>query len=328
MTRPSNSGAAVRCSANGRARTRKLVALSAVLATTGVGLGLGSESVDGAVHWLADRLQSPKIAGEPLDALHDSDGDLLPDRVEWVLQFDPEQRDTDGDGASDFLAAAQLRRSFDPPGTPRAVDDEMRVVVSASEAGGVSSVWVHFLFRFVAANASELRSIEPYLDVWGQRFPIGGLLTSSPISLNFEIDAREGLFCICSFQLASEDALRALLPCTLGATAVVGTRTIHSGAFLQDAAGTTTVLMAADEDKGIVLQLSPAVVEDPFWTSSRVCVMQLEIISSSPAGAMCEVRNSECMSSGRLSCPPTCLSSRGRTMFFPNGLSTVTGGGR
>ncbi|MCC6782902.1 MAG: hypothetical protein IT457_08655 [Planctomycetes bacterium] len=274
-------------------------------------------------------LAGPSLAAMPLDPLSDADGDLLPDRLEWVVLTDPQLADTDGDGVDDFLATVQFRRPFDPPGLPRATDDEMRIVVSSTcDASGESSIWVHFLFRFVGTSASELRSIEPYLDVWGTRYPIAGLLTAGRVDLRTRFDAQEGLFCLASFELASESSLRALMPCTLGATAIVGTRAIHSGAYVQDTAGFVTLLVGADDNKGLLQPLEPMSVDDPFWTSSRVCVMQLEVISSTGAGAMCEVRNAECMSSGRLACPPTCLQSRGRTMFFPNGLSTVTGGGR
>lgn len=306
----------------------------AVLAIAVVGAAaLGWRFLGGALEEgglpAAAELDERTLLAMPVDPLADTDGDLLPDRLEWILLCDPGQPDTDEDGIDDFVAAVQYRRPFDPPGSPRATDDEMRIVASSTvDDFGATSLWVHFLFRFVGANPQELRAIDPFMDLWGARYPIADLLTSGRLALRMRVDANQGLLCIASFELGSDEALRALLPCTIGATAIVGTRSIHSGAYLQDVAGTVTVLVAADDDKGLVQPLDPMIVEDPFWSSNRVCVMQLEVISSSAAGAMCEVRNSECMSSGRLACPPTCLQSRGRTMFFPNGLSTVTGGGR
>lgn len=272
---------------------------------------------------------APTLAAEPADPLQDSDGDLLPDRLERVLLTDPDVADTDHDGITDFIAAVQFRRPLDPPGEVRPLDDAMRVAISSGvNAQGRSIIWVHFLFRFVGANLGELRSIDPYLDYWGTRLPLSSLLGVGRTGIATGWDPNEGLMCVASFELGAESALRTVMPCTIGATAVVGSRVFNSGAFLQEVDGISTVLTAADDDKGFVMPLDPAQNEDPFWSSSRVCVMQLEVMSASPAGALCEVRNAECMSSGRLACPPTCISSRGRSMFFPNGISTVTGSNR
>ncbi|MGE0142532.1 MAG: hypothetical protein AB7I19_04655 [Planctomycetota bacterium] len=268
-------------------------------------------------------------AAMPQGGLVDTDGDLLPDCVELPLLLDPSAVDSDSDGIDDFLAAAQFRRPFDHPGSPRPMDDEMRVVVSASEnVAGVESVWVHFLFRFVGANLGELRGITPFLDLSGTRYSFASMIGAGGVAMSTRVDPVEGLFCVASFELLNLEALRNILPCTVGATAMVGSRLIHSGAYLQDVAGVVTVLTAADDDKGMVVPLDPAATDDPFWTSARICVMQLEVMSTTPSGSLCEVRNAECMSSGRLACPPTCLQSRGSSMFFPNGLGTVTGSGR
>ena len=300
-----------------------------VLERTGGDAASGTTARGGAALWDGLVPSRPSLDALPADPLLDSDGDLLPDRLERVLLTDPFDVDTDRDGIDDFLATAQFRRLFDPPGIPLPMDDEMRVVVSTTADGrGNSSVWMHFLFRFVGANLSELRGILPYIDRWGVRVPIGNLLGAGLVGIRVAADPIEGLYCVASFQLADEAGLRALMPCTIGATALVGSRLIHSGAYLQEICGLSTVVMPADDDFGFVMPLSPDEFQDPFWSSARVCVLQLALMSQSPEGAMCEVRNAECMSNGRLSCPPTCLSSRGRTMFFPNGMRTITGGGR
>lgn len=286
----------------------------------------GSEGSEGAKQ---REVLAAAPAAMPMGGLVDSDGDLLPDCVELPLLMDPNAVDSDQDGIGDFLAAAQFRRPFDNPGSPRPIDDEMRVVVSASEnLAGVQSVWVHFLFRFVGANPGELRGITPFLDLSGTRYSFASMIGAGGAAMSVRVDAVEGLFCIASFELLNLEALRSILPCTVGATAMVGSRVIHSGAYLQDVAGVVTVLTAADDDKGMVVPLDQAATDDPFWTSARICVMQLEVMSTTPSGSLCEVRNAECMSSGRLACPPTCLQSRGSSMFFPNGLGTVTGSGR
>ena len=306
---------------------RRPHAISPLTAVVGSLIALGAAFVIDRSDVLAST--TPTLAADPADPLRDSDRDLLPDRLELMLLTDPHDPDTDHDGVGDFLAAAQFRRPFDPPGTPRPLDDEMRVAISSSaNAEGKESVWVHFLFRFVGASPSELRSIDPYLDHWGTRLPIASVLGTGNSGIALRSDPVEGLLCVASFEIGSETALRAIMPFTLGATATVGSRVIRSGAYVQIIDNAATVLTAADDDKGLVMALDAEQNQDPFWSSSRVCVMQLEVLSTSPAGSLCEVRNAECMSSGRLACPPTCIRSRGKSMFFPDGMSTVTGSTR
>jgi hypothetical protein len=267
-------------------------------------------------------------AGEPT-AFVDSDGDLLPDRLEWVLMLDRLRADSDGDGVDDFLHAVQGRRSLVEPRLSFGYDDEARVVVTTEpNPNGTASVWVNLLFRFAGANIHDLRALVPYLDLWGQRIPIDQLIGAGRTHLSLRTHPTEGLYVLCAFEFGSTDMFGALLPCTIGATVVMGAQTIRSGAFMIEAAGTTAALMPVAPDSGVIRTLSPVYDEDPFWVASRVCLLRLAVVTSMQSGMLCEVSQADCVSSGELSCPPTCSSSRGQMLFIPDGLSTVTGGGR
>jgi hypothetical protein len=76
-----------------------------------------------------------------------------------------------------------------------------------------------------------------------------------------------------------------------------------------------------------VQTLQPGSQGNPFWTAQRVCLMRLAVVGTAPGGALAQVTSATCVSDGQLACPPTCASAAGQVMFFPDGLSTVTGGG-
>lgn len=263
------------------------------------------------------------------DPFADTDGDLLPDRLEWVLLLDPQLADSDRDGTDDFLHAVQGRRGLLEPRSNFGYDDEARVVVNSLPDGvGGKSIWVHMLFRFAGANLRDLRSLQPYIDYWGMRIPIDRLIGAGETHLSIRQHPTEGLYVLCSFELGHESTFRWIMPCTIGATTVMGSRTIRTGTFVDSAAGAVTALVPVTPDGGVIQTLTPEDRDDPFWTTSRVCLLRLSVVSTTPSGTLCEVSNADCVSSGELSCPPTCLSSRGQMMFFPDGLSTITGGGR
>ncbi|MGA0058378.1 MAG: hypothetical protein ACO3RU_02210 [Planctomycetota bacterium] len=259
----------------------------------------------------------------------DSDGDLLPDRVERALLLDPRSADTDGDGVDDFLHAVQSRMGMSDPRTVFGYDHEARVIVTTEPTpGGGESAWVNLLFRFAGSTVLDLQALEPFVDINGQRHSLSRLLQTSLSRLRLLPHPTEGLYVHCAFRLGSAASLQRLLPCTIGAQAVLGGRAISSGTFLTDADGTTASLVPVAPDAGVIQALSPSGDEDPFWTSSRVCLLRLSVVTSMPNGMLCEVSNADCIPSGELACPPSCSASRGQVLFVPDGLSTITGGGR
>ena len=292
-----------------------------LLATPLAAIGMALTATTGLV-------EAPRLAADGESPFLDADGDLLPDRLEWVLLLDPLQQDSDSDGVDDFLHAVQGRYALGDPRSSFGYDDEARVLIhSTPTPTGDRRLWVDMLFRFAGADPQDLQELHPYLDQWGRRVPITSLIGVGETHLALHHHPTEGLYAICSFELVSERLLRSLLPFTIGATAVINSRTISTGTFVDDAAGVVATLVPVAPNHGVVQALQQDLVDDPFWTSSRICVMQLSVISALSNGVICEVTDADCHSSGRLACPPTCLSSRGHLLFFPDGLATVTGGG-
>ncbi len=245
--------------------------------------------------------------------------------------LDPYSRDTDGNGIDDFLHVVQFRR--DSSTTPRVIDHEMRVVVSVSDADGSSggpspTVWVHLLFRFVGASIQDLTSFDPFLDHWGLRVPLFDLLGLADSRFETLNHPSEGLYVALSVALASPVELSRLSPCTLGASATLAGRRVTTGSFLQTLSGELTTFVATESDHGVIQALTPTPVDDPFWTRDRVCLFRLSQVATAPGGILAEVDTADCIPARRpAACPPTCQSSVGRVLYFPDGMRTVTGGG-
>ncbi|MBK8980480.1 MAG: hypothetical protein IPM29_31645 [Planctomycetes bacterium] len=277
-------------------------------------------------------LAGPRVLAAPASGDGDADDDLLPDSVEHVLLLDPHEVDTDGDGVDDFLHAVQGRYpdlgSGAPP-TLTTLDHEMRVVVTGGRGSSRSEIWIHFLFRFVGGTLEPLRHIDPFLDHQGQRFPIATILGRGPSALRSRMHPTEGLYVCFSMFLAQESELFGLLPCTIGATALLDQREVTSGSQLIATSGEIVSYLPTGPGVGVFQTLAPGLVDDPFWTTDRICFLTLSVVATGFGGVYTEVQAADCIA-GRPStvCPPTCASSLGRILFFPDGLRIVTAGGR
>jgi hypothetical protein len=275
--------------------------------------------------WLLQPLaEEHRLAADPA-ALRDSDGDLLADDLEWVLLSDPSKCDTDDDGVDDFLAAAQ---HLTPGGQAVADDHEMRIAVSCRpDASGRDAVWLNVLLRFVGGSFA-VDYFEPYLDYWGYGVPLTQLLGNTQSYVKLRNSTRCGLYALFSVRLGSVDEFRRFLPCTIGARAILGGRFVASGILVQRTTDVITVMAPVGGADVVCQTLSPGDGGNPFWTSGRVCWMTLAVIASTGYGHLCEVARAQCERSGTLRCPPNCQTATGGMMFVPDGIQTITGGGR
>lgn len=269
------------------------------------------------------------LVADPSDPTVDTDGDLLPDVLEWVLLLDPRRRDTDGDGTDDFLHAVQHRvpTTVATP-IPRALDHEMRLVATvARDSSASSQLWLHFLFRFVGDRLPAIPTFSPFLDHRSQRFPLGELLGHGTVRMTTLTHPIEGIYLLMSMQVVSEETLSRLMPCTIGVEAQIGGRVLASGSYLQSLDGRSTTLVPVGVNEVVVQTLAPQDADNPFWTSGRVCACRLSVISNSPSGVWCEIETARCERRGNLRCPPTCESSVGSIIHVADGLGVLTGGG-
>ena len=87
-------------------------------------------------------------------AFTDSDGDFLPDGVEWVALTNANQANTDGDAVGDFIEFVQAGRPRQAnPALP--IDHELRVAVVGPRTGAVDQMtWLHIFLLKAEANAA------------------------------------------------------------------------------------------------------------------------------------------------------------------------------
>jgi hypothetical protein len=266
------------------------------------------------------------LQADPISPTLDTDGDFLPDVVEWACLTNPFNADTDNDGVGDYVEVVQ-RANPRQVGIALPVDHEMRVVVTSSiGADGFSHTTLHLLFRFVGP-LSLLSSFQPWLSlatVPGLQIPLDSLAAGMTSILD-RVDPTEGYWIRAVVPLASENLLRMLLPCTIGARARIGTRLIDTSVPLFDEAGTTATLVPFRSDGYAVQSIgSPGAFQGRG--SNRICVLRLAEVGSNPAGVAYEVVQADCDDCNGLQCGVNCPHSVGWVFVVPGGVDVIAGG--
>ena len=278
-----------------------------------------------------------KQAGHPgkLQALEtttlaDHDGDLLPDSLEWVTMSDPRNVNTFGDERGDFLRTVQ----HIPPlaNDPRPEQDEMRVLVSNVGTGSSATVWLHMLFRFVGNRVGTVQAMVPFIGVGTHqnsvKIPVRNLIGAGPLQVRSSYDVKRGTLIIVSAQIAMQSDLAYVLPCTVGAEIVIDNKRFLSGTYVTHVDSKQVAVMPIDRADRFAYQPvnSDEQGSNPFWNTNSVCLMKLMVVGSGIGGQICEVTDADCEIANGLRCAPICRNSRGKIIFVPDGLGTITGG--
>ncbi len=273
--------------------------------------------------------------------VQDSDGDLLPDALEWALLTDARQRDSDADGAEDVIEALLHEHMRTAPVLPRPMDHELRAAVAVHrDATGQAHVLLHVVAR-IALSTSGLASIKglaPFVDYRGTRLPIDRLVAGGIINITRRFDPVEGLFVVISSRIASVENLKLLTPCTVGVTASIGQKAFESGMLVDEVDDELVVIAPIDDNRYVIHPLDPQFPQivgpgagsgsssgQKFWSQAKVCELDLSPVGSGGGITVVQVNDANCVSVSTLFCASSCLSQNGRLYVLPYGPGLLNG---
>lgn len=286
----------------------------------------------------------PVQAGElGLPALCDSDGDFLPDAVEWVMLTNAASPDTDGDGVPDFVEVVQQGNPRSP-GDALPLDQEMRVVVTGPTPGFADPLtWLHVFLRILPPEehlsgadthsaAASIDSFSTWLELAmlpGLQFPLDSLAAAG-IVMRERATTDQGDWLQISVPLTSATVLQALLPCTIWCESTVGGKALRSGVKLIAAGQEIVALVPYSPGRFVVQSISPQPAGVPTFgsttiESNRVCVLDLQEAGAGPGGTIYEVVAAACEDCNDLECNSDCSDSLGWLLTIPGGTSLIGG---
>ncbi|MFK7739406.1 MAG: hypothetical protein AB8H80_03710 [Planctomycetota bacterium] len=271
--------------------------------------------------------------GSSRSAMIDSDGDFLPDVVEWVVLTDANNPDTDSDGIPDFVEVVEagMPRHENMPLPP---DQDMRLIITGPAPGSQDPRnWLHVFYRVLSPaegfGATAVESFQAWFErpEWpGLKIPFSLMSLGEHIYRERDAGADHGIFIQLSVPLVSEQELSSLLPCTFWAESVVGGRHVQSGVKLVGVPSGIVTIVPFGDERFVMQALRPVPLLNPLVTeSNRVCVLTLRELSSGPAGTSYEVDAADCEDANELECTTDCSNSVGWTITVPGGTEMLGG---
>jgi hypothetical protein len=258
----------------------------------------------------------------------DTDGDFLPDSVEWVALTSSGNGDTDGDGVGDFVEFVQRGRPRQP-NAPLPLDHELRIAIVGPRPGAVAQMaWMH-IFARKAEVAAAINGLAAWIELPG--LP-GTRLHFDPLTIpgvEFAVrPAADGsVWLRCSVPLLQPALLQTIAPCSFGVDAVIGGRTLASTNKLIEAQGTLATLAPFDGGSFAVQSLSPPVVgASGSLSSNRICVLDLQEVGAGPSGGLYAVTDATCEDCNDVECILLdCRQSIGWIVSIPGGAASLGG---
>lgn len=264
----------------------------------------------------------------PRPPLLDTDGDFLPDNLEWVLLSDPTRRDTNSDGRNDLLQAMDYEA---PRHKTRALKtrDSMRVLVNTSGSKKNRLVWITLLLRLASGRLSDLRALQVYMTVGNRKVLLDPLLPYALEDVKTRYIKDQGMLVRLSFRLKLDSVMRYISSTTIGSCGLIGSTLVRSGTVLMDINGYHTLSFFSDttnDNQGLALQTTGAFEdENPYWSLNKLCVLALEMQGVGHGWLICEVTKADCQQESSVRCTSNCGNANGLTFFLPDGGQLLTG---
>lgn len=277
--------------------------------------------------------KSIAATGDESAATLDSDGDFLPDAVEWVVLTNAQSPDTDGDQTPDFVEVVEagMPRHESAPLPP---DQQMRLIITGpSPASEDPRTWMHIFHRVMTNETGEgagitaIESFATWLEgpLWpGVQFPLNSF-AAGDLVYRERITESDGVWVQVSIPLVSQEMLTAVLPCTIWAETSIGGQQLKSGQNLINANGSIATLVPYTPGRYVFQTLSPMPAQALVSQSNRVCVLELQEQTSGPAGTTYQVVDADCEDANELECSESCQASIGWTITIPGGTELIGG---
>lgn len=276
-------------------------------------------------------MASTALEAAKLSPLQDSDGDLLPDLLEDVVQSSSDSKDADADGRDDFCEQLEYSDPMTKDDGNRENDGFRILLHSTSLPNGEELLWIHLLFRMRSGQMQDLELLSLFLETGGdQRIPIDGLLSSGAVEIRERMDPVEGRLVRATLKIVAPASLRAYAaktPLTFAGYAKIFGKLFMAGSMLTHS-GTEYLTYAPVGSSALVAQATNSqATSSPFWSTQKRCKVSLAVIGAGRHGLWCEVSTATCVPSHKAArCTPSCPSLVGGTFIVPDGLPFVIGG--
>jgi hypothetical protein len=267
-----------------------------------------------------------KLSADPANPLLDTDDDLLPDAMEWMSLTSPVLPDSNKDGTDDFLATVQYRSPLFA-GEPEPLDHEARAITyGVAGPDGRIHVLLSVMMR-VVGDAGSIRVLQPFLAKDGMEVPIDTLVFPGTLQIAIRDRGSEGRFVSIQARIAQLNELNAVMPCTIGARILIGTKLVVTGSHLTFV-GNHSCAIAPIDGTDFIFQsmVHPQDAGNPFWVDNKACVFQLVQVGASQNMILCEITHPDCKGALTLCCDPQgCRAKEGGIVPLPPGIRLLKG---
>jgi len=263
----------------------------------------------------------------------DTDGDFLPDVVEWIALTDSTSPDTDGDQIPDFvevIEGGQPRHES----MPLPADQQMRVFITGPQPGSADPLtWMHVFLRVMppagsTSGAGQVQAFQTWLEnpaMPGVQFPLNGFAAAGAVYRE-QVTAEHGVWVQLSVPMVSESILQSVLPCTIWAETTVAGQQLQSGQKLIPTPSGVASLVPFGDGRYVIQTLSPIPSTSTLSVeTNKVCILTLEEDTTGPAGTTYIVTAADCEDANDLECETSCSQSVGWTITIPGGTELLTG---